>query len=105
MGWRCGTGRSRGGRNSGEWRLASYRFTNAVSLVRVRPSGSLPVSRAFPHRSARAALAEHEADADKLAALEREKSDLLDKVQKMKEVRCSLISRSFCALRRGVPLY
>lgn len=67
--------------------------------------GSLLVSHAFPHRSARAALAAHEADADKLAALEREKSDLLDKVQKMKEVRCSLISLSFCALRRGVPLY
>lgn len=36
-------------------------------------------------RSARAALAAHEADVDKLAALEREKSDLLDKLQKMKE--------------------
>lgn len=42
------------------------------------------------HRSARAALAAHEADVDKLAALEREKSDLLDKLQKMKEVRSSL---------------
>ncbi|GAA5991463.1 hypothetical protein JCM10908_005715 [Rhodotorula pacifica] len=36
-------------------------------------------------RSARKALEAHEADADKLAALEREKDDLLDKVQKMKE--------------------
>ncbi|GAA5953049.1 hypothetical protein JCM8115_002421 [Rhodotorula mucilaginosa] len=35
--------------------------------------------------NARTALAAHEADTDKLAALEREKSDLLDKVQKMKE--------------------
>ena len=39
------------------------------------------------HRSTRAALAAHTADAEKLAALEREKSDLLYKVQKMKEVR------------------
>ncbi|GAA5881465.1 hypothetical protein JCM3774_005091 [Rhodotorula dairenensis] len=36
-------------------------------------------------RTARAALASHKANADRLAALEREKSDLLDKVQKMKD--------------------
>lgn len=46
------------------------------------------------YREARAALAARDADSARLSALEREKTDLLEKVQKMKEVGRRAISRA-----------